>query len=95
MHHPTDRIKYTTAFVTPVVEHWLEREIAQWAHHEGSIHCTMTEHYYHRATSRSVFDKVLILTAEHNHKTILKFNESAVSNADKKIYHETDLFLFF
>ena len=25
------------AFVTPVVEHWLEREIAQWVHHEGSI----------------------------------------------------------
>ena len=23
---------YTTAFVTPVVEHWLEREIAQWIH---------------------------------------------------------------
>ena len=22
----------TTAFVTPVVEHWLEREIAQWVH---------------------------------------------------------------
>ena len=30
MHHPTDRIKHTTAFVTPVVEHWLEREITQW-----------------------------------------------------------------
>ena len=29
MHHPTDRITHTTAFVTPVVEHWLEREIAQ------------------------------------------------------------------
>ena len=28
MHHPTDRIKHTTAFVTPVVEHCLEREIA-------------------------------------------------------------------
>ena len=27
MHHPTDRIAHTTAFVTPVVEHWLEREI--------------------------------------------------------------------
>ena len=26
-----------TAFVTPVMEHWLEREIAQWVHHEGSI----------------------------------------------------------
>ena len=30
MHHPTDRITHTTAFVTPVMEHWLEREIAQW-----------------------------------------------------------------
>ena len=30
MHHPTDRITHTTAFVTPVVEHWLEREIPQW-----------------------------------------------------------------
>ena len=26
MHHPPDRIAHTTAFVTPVVEHWLERE---------------------------------------------------------------------
>ena len=25
------------AFVTPVMEHWLEWEIAQWVHHEGSI----------------------------------------------------------
>ena len=28
----TDSIAHTTAFVTPVVEHWLEREIAQWVH---------------------------------------------------------------
>ena len=35
--YPTDRIAQTTAFVTPVVEHWLEWEIAQWVHHEGSI----------------------------------------------------------
>ena len=32
MHHPTDRITHTTAFVTPVVEHWLEREIDQCVH---------------------------------------------------------------
>ena len=32
MHHPTDRIAHTTAFVTPVVEHWLEQETAQWVH---------------------------------------------------------------
>ena len=29
MHHPTDRIAHTTAFVKPVVEEWLEREIAE------------------------------------------------------------------
>ena len=32
MHHPTDRITYTMAFATPVMEHWLKREIAQWVH---------------------------------------------------------------
>ena len=30
--HPTDRIADTMAFVTPVMELWLEREIAQWVH---------------------------------------------------------------
>ena len=48
MHHPTDRIAHTTTFVTPVVEHWLERKIAQWvlpmkdrsddpSHHERTL----------------------------------------------------------
>ena len=37
IHHPTDRIIRTTAFVTPVMEHWLERVKAQWVYHEGSI----------------------------------------------------------
>ena len=31
--YPTDRITHTTASVTPV----MERKIAQWVHHEGSI----------------------------------------------------------
>ena len=35
MHNPTDRIGHTTAFDTPVMEQWLEREIAQWVHYEG------------------------------------------------------------
>ena len=39
------------AFVTPVMEHWLEREIAQWV--DPMTHCTMGERSYHRATSRS------------------------------------------
>ena len=33
MHHPTDSITHVTAFVTTVLEHWLEREIAQWVYH--------------------------------------------------------------
>ena len=39
MHHPTDRIAHTTAFVTPVVEHWLERQIAhyQLSYPKGSL----------------------------------------------------------
>ena len=37
MYHPID-IPHTTAFVTPVVEHWLEQVIAQWIYsNEGSI----------------------------------------------------------
>ena len=34
LHYP---IANTTTFITPVVQYWLEREIAQWGHHEGSI----------------------------------------------------------
>ena len=52
MHHPTDRITHTTAFVTPVVEHWLEREIAQWV--DPPTHRVMSERCYHGATSRSL-----------------------------------------
>ena len=35
-------IVHTTAFGTPVVEYWLEQEIAQWVHHEGSIQQPIT-----------------------------------------------------
>ena len=42
MHHPTDRVTHTTAFVTPVVEHWLVREIQiQWKADES-----MTERHW-------------------------------------------------
>ena len=27
MHHPTYKITHTTAFITPVVEHWLRKEV--------------------------------------------------------------------
>ena len=34
---PPDRIAHSAAFDTPVVEHWLEQEIAHCFHHEQSI----------------------------------------------------------
>ena len=37
MPQPTGRIAYTTAFVTPVVGHWMQREITLFVHHEESI----------------------------------------------------------
>ena len=40
----TDRMVHITAFVTPVVEHWLEQEIAQWVHHEAMRDCTINRH---------------------------------------------------
>ena len=33
MHQFTDRIAHTMTFVTPVVEHRVEQDIAQWVHH--------------------------------------------------------------
>ena len=57
MHHPTDRITHTTALVTPVVEHWLEREIAQWVHPMKDRSDDPSHHLRtpipHGATSRS------------------------------------------
>ena len=32
MHHLTDKTVYTMAFVTPVVECWLDKKIVQWVH---------------------------------------------------------------
>ena len=64
MHHPTDRITHTTAFVTPVVEHWLEREIAQWVHPMKDRSDDPPHHertLYLWATSRSYLKTVLLL----------------------------------
>ena len=49
---------HTTAFVTPVVKHWLEREIAQWVHPMKDRSDDPSHHertLYLWATSRSFF----------------------------------------
>ena len=45
MHHPTDRIVHTTAFVRPVVEHWLEREINRMRRKEMFYLTTHSTHF--------------------------------------------------
>ena len=69
VHHPTDRITHNTAFVKPVVEHWLEREIAQWVHPMKDRSDDPSHHertLYLWATSRSPDlkqDDLLVMTA--------------------------------
>ena len=43
------------AFITPITEHWLEREIDCWSTRRIDLmtHGTMGERSYHRATSCS------------------------------------------
>ena len=53
MHHPTNRTTHTTTFDTPVVEHWLDREIRPPWEIDPTTHRTMSERSNHGATSRS------------------------------------------
>ena len=81
-----DRITHTMAFVTPVVEHWLEREIAQWVHHEGSIRrpiITMSERSYHRATSRSLHSKLDKKQTWLKKRMLFKRRQYNIQNFDK------------
>ena len=47
-----DRITHTMAFVTPVVDHWLEWDIAQWVQ-DRSDHLPYHVDIYHWAMSRT------------------------------------------
>ena len=42
MHHPIERSAHILAFVNPVMEQWLEREIAKLFHPEGLIQQPIT-----------------------------------------------------
>ena len=61
MHHHTDRITHTTAFVTPVMEHWLEREI-QVAREETR--------YRHMGYSFRLAARVLLYADRITHTTV-------------------------
>ena len=52
MHQTTDRIIHTTAFVTPVVGHWLEREIVVV---KDIVRVTCCRHYMGYSDEQQVF----------------------------------------
>ena len=70
MHHPTDRITHTAAFITPVIEHWLEQEISQWVHHEGLIRRPIAP-WVNALTTEL---QSLKITTKKHHPTALVFN---------------------
>ena len=59
MHHPTYRIIHTTAFVTPVVEHCLEREIAYTHVYINTYIYTMSEWLFNDTPARKS-DRLLV-----------------------------------
>ena len=66
MHPPTDRITHTTAFVTQVVEHWLELEIR--------VIQTVTEHHQHAAAHWPVYRDRGKLTDYIVTQNVVQFN---------------------
>ena len=73
MHHPTDRIAYTTAFVAPVVEHWLEREIVllvcqNMISRKGPVRLPVGANHttciYVQQKRTNVYDVVFVLTSK-------------------------------
>ena len=55
MHHPKDRISHITDFVIPVVEHWLEREIAPLVDLQQGFF------YMHHLTDRTVHTAAFVI----------------------------------
>ena len=71
MHHPIDRIVHTTAFVTPVMEHWLEREISKWKTKMKISLC-----YDHEKQDKVIYN-ILIKSSLYNY--IIGYSGSAQS----------------
>ena len=75
MHYPTDRIAHTTAFVTPVVEHWLEQEIAQWVKECMKPLSFILISNYHTLVTMCLIDKLQLLSQVQLLPTALNSSE--------------------
>ena len=71
MHHPIDRIVHTTDFVTPVVEHWMEREIAQWVH-PMKDRSDDPSHHERTLLPRSYISLLMMIVIMPNNTSVLK-----------------------
>ena len=87
MHHPTNRIAYTTTFITPVVEQWLELEIAQWIHHEGSIWQPITCRMLYHGTEIDIHQRAIVFPPDkHTVDPEIEGEEGGEGGAQGTIY---------
>ena len=90
-----DRIAHTMAFVTPVVEHWLEREIVQWVppwRIDPTTHRTMSEHSYHGAVTRITSSSVVLHELSKHGVQFIVLNQSILPHS-QHLQHERQLLL--
>ena len=83
MHHPTDRIVHTTAFVTPVVMHWPEREIAQWVHPMKDRSDDPSHH------ERTLLPRSYISLPYTTNTECVLWSELALTNKNERMFRDT------
>ena len=90
MHHPTERTAHTTAFVTPVVEHWLEREIAQnGVHNGGSIRRSTVELHHSPSTLQGwTMEEQNVLRRRKSKKTKMRPDELVCSKRSPEVINK-------
>ena len=92
MHHPTDRIKHSTAFVTPVVEHWLER---------SHLSCTSRQRQCNKQLTNICHTFSLAPSNEQNlkkkkeTKSTTKFNKMCGIHSNSFLEHSDWVFSFY
>ena len=69
MHFPIDRTVHTTAFDKPVVDHWLERKIAQTAAGSTEKEC-----------NDSVNEMIIYICIHHSHAFVTKICKRSLRN---------------
>ena len=73
MHHPRQD-STCHGLCTPVVEHWLEREIGQWVHHEGygnSSNFTFTNYIAQKSWKLWKFSCIQFLHVKNSKNTLV------------------------